>query len=240
MAKEIIYGVNPILSALENNIKIQAVYLNEKKFENEISKFKERGIAVKPLSNFDFEENNLNGDINVQGIVAIITPKSLLSTKELILKAKKEKENPVIVIADKITDPQNIGAISRNIAAFNAQGLLIGKHNQSPINATVHKASAGNTFAINIAATSSMSNAIKELKDNGFWIVETKMDGNMTLDQLRDYDAPLAIVLGSEGKGVSPAISKKSDMSVSIEMTGRAESLNVASASAVILYKLQK
>jgi 23S rRNA (guanosine2251-2'-O)-methyltransferase len=165
---EIIYGVNPVMSALENDIKIKEVYLNERKFENEINEFHKKGIQVKPLSNFDFERFGLDENINVQGIVAVITPKSLLSVKELIIKAKKEEENPVIVIADKITDPHNVGAIIRNIAAFNTQGLIIGKHNQSSITPTVHKTSAGNVFNVNIAQTSSMSNAIKELKDEGF------------------------------------------------------------------------
>jgi 23S rRNA (guanosine2251-2'-O)-methyltransferase len=164
---EVIYGVNPVMSAFENNIKIQEIYVKEKKFENEVNQFRNKGIKIKPLSNFDFEKYNIPQELNVQGIVAIITPKSLLSTSEIINKALKV-ENPVLVLADKITDPQNIGAIIRNISAFNIQGLIIGKHNQSPINATVHKASAGNSFNINIAATSSMSNSIKELKDNGF------------------------------------------------------------------------
>ena len=236
---EIIYGINPVMSALENDIKIKEVFLNEKKFENEISKFQSKGITVKPLSNFDFEQYGLNQDINVQGIVAVITPKSLLSTKEIIIRAQKV-QNPVLVLADKITDPQNLGAIIRNISAFNAQGLIIGKHNQSPITPTVHKASAGNTFNIDIAVTSSMSNAIKELKDNGFWIVDTRMDGKMSIESLRDYNEPLVIVMGSEGKGISPAIAKKADMSLKIEMTGKAESLNVAAASAIILHGLQK
>jgi 23S rRNA (guanosine2251-2'-O)-methyltransferase len=165
---EVIYGINPVMSALENNIKIQEVFISEKKFENEIIKFKEKGIKVNSLSNFDFEKYPFLEGVNLQGIVAVITPKSLLSVKELILKAKKETENPIFVLADKITDPQNIGAIVRNISAFNANGLIIGKHNQSPINSTVHKASAGNTFNVNIAHTSSLNNAIKELKDNGF------------------------------------------------------------------------
>ena len=236
---EIIYGINPVMSALENDIKIKEIYLNEKKFENEISKFQSKGIIVKPLSNFDFEKNDFDQNINVQGIIAVITPKSLLSTKEIIIRSQKT-ENPVLVLADKITDPQNLGAIIRNVAAFNAQGLIIGKHNQSPITPTVHKASAGNTFNIDIAATNSMSNTIKELKDNGFWIVDTRMDGNMTIESLKEYDEPLVIVMGSEGKGISPAIAKKADMSLKIEMSGKAESLNVAAASAIILHGLQK
>ena len=227
------------MSAFNNGIKIQKIYLKESKFENEISKFHDKGINVYPLSNFDFKKYNISNELNIQGIIAIITPKSHLSTKELIQKSLKV-ENPVLIIADKITDPQNIGAIIRNISAFSGQGLIIGKHNQSPINATVHKASSGNSFNIDIAITKSMSNAIKELKDKGFWIVETKMDGNVSIEQLVDYNEPLAIVLGSEGKGVSSSISKKADMSLKIEMTGKAESLNVASTSAIILHSLQK
>jgi 23S rRNA (guanosine2251-2'-O)-methyltransferase len=165
---KIIYGINPVLSALENNIKIHEVFLVEKKFENVVNELKNKNIKINSLSNFNFDKYDIPKDINVQGIIAIITPKSLLSVNELINKAKKEEENPILVLLDKITDPQNLGAIIRNVSAFAINGLIIGEHNQAMINSTVHKASAGNVFNINIAKTKSLSNTIKLLKENDF------------------------------------------------------------------------
>jgi len=168
MKEEIIYGINPVMGALKSGAKITEIFLVESKFETEIEEFKSAGIKISPLSNLNFEDYPILEGNNVQGIVAFVIPKQLLSVKEIILISKKQKENPVLVISDKITDPQNIGAICRNIVAFDAQGLIIPKFNQSPINATVHKASAGYSFKTNIAQTSSMSNAVKELKEAGF------------------------------------------------------------------------
>ena len=158
--KEIIYGINPVMGGLQSGAKITDIYLVKSKFEKEIDTFKKAGIKISPLSNLNFDDHPILEGNNVQGIVAFVIPKQLLSVKEIILISKKQKENPILVISDKITDPQNIGAILRNIAAFDAQGLIIPKFNQSPINATVHKASAGYSFKVNIAQTSSMSNAV--------------------------------------------------------------------------------
>lgn len=99
--------------------------------------------------------------------MAKITPSRILSLDELIKRAET-KENKVIVLADKITDPHNLGAIIRNISAFNAAGLIIPTNQSAQINSTVHKTSAGNTFHTDIAQIKSMTNAIKKLKDSGY------------------------------------------------------------------------
>lgn len=240
MNKEYIYGVNPVMAAKDNGIKFYAVYVKPGKFEEEVKEFKANGINVQPISEFNYEKAGVNEEINLQGIAALVAEKSLLNIDEIIVRSKKVQDNPVLIIADKITDPHNIGAILRNIAAFNSQGLILAEKNTSPINATVHKTSAGNSYYVDVAKVKSMTNTIKKLKDNGFWIVDTKMNGNMTLEGIANYGAPIVIVLGSEGDGVSQNIQKLADMSLSIEMTGKAESLNVAATSAIILHALQK
>lgn len=237
--KEFIYGVNIIESALKSGHKIYRVFVKEGKHIKLINKIKDLRIPISPLEHVDWKEFKIPMDAKTQGIVAIVHKKVLLSVKELILKVQKI-DNPVLVMADKITDPHNIGSILRNISAFGAQGLIISKNNSSPINSTVHKTSVGNSFFVDIAQISSMAQAIRILKEKGFWIVDTRMSGEMTIESIAGYNEPLVIVLGSEGSGVSENILKKSDMSLSIRMSGTAESLNVAATSAIILHALQK
>lgn len=237
--KEYIYGINPIKSAWDSGLKFYEVFLKEEELENKKKKWEDKGIKVTSMRKLNFDDAKIPHGINTQGIIAQVHKKQLLSIDELIFRAKKT-DNPVLILADKITDPHNIGAILRNISAFNAQGLIIGKNHISPINSTVHKTSAGNSFYVDVAQITSMTQNIKKLKEEGFWIVDTRMDGKMSIESLENYGEPLVIVLGSEGSGVSQNITKQADMSLSIKMNGKAESLNVAATSAIVLHALQK
>ncbi len=227
-----IYGKNAVETALNNNYKINKIYLELKRYKNIVELAKQKNIKC-----FDIRE--YGGEIvpGMQGIIAYATDIRLLTFEE-ILEKTKDKENAVLIISDKITDPQNLGAIIRNMVAFKADGLLIPKFNNSPITGTVIKASAGTALFANIAEVSSLTNVILKLKDKGFWVVSTVMDGKHTLKDIQNINATIAIILGSEGDGVSKTFVEKSDFHLSIPMDPKVESLNVASTSAIILHAL--
>lgn len=233
--KKVIYGNNSISTALENNVKFHKIFHKGKLN----SRYEKINCEKADFDKLDFDKYEIQRDARTQGLVALIEMDSQIELKQLINK-NKNIENPVFVLLDKITDPQNMGAIIRNVSAFDAAGVIYPQNNQADINPTVINASAGTAFHTDLCKVNSLSKAIEILKDNGYWVVGTKMEADKTLSELKEFNAPLVIVMGNEGKGISEGVQKKCDLTVSIKMNGKAESLNVASASAVILHSLQK
>ena len=136
---------------------------------------------------------------------------------------------------DGVEDPHNLGDILRSVDAVNAQGVIIGKHNQVPLNATVAKVSTGAIEYVNVAQVVNLTNTIKYLKEKGYWIVGAEASESQDFNKLK-YDFPTLLVVGSEGKGISPLVLKQCDYRVKIPMEGHVNSLNVSVATAVLLY----
>ena len=155
-----------------------------------------------------------------------------------ILRRSRKVELPVIVILDGIEDPHNLGAILRSCDVFNVTGVLIPKHNQVPLNATVAKSSAGAINYVPVCQIGSINQTLQRLKDNGFWVVST--DGSATIDYSKlTYDFPVALVIGSEGKGVSQLVIKNSDYVVKIPQYGHVNSLNASVAAGILLSRIR-
>jgi 23S rRNA (guanosine2251-2'-O)-methyltransferase len=152
-----------------------------------------------------------------------------------IAAAKEKGEKPLIIVCDGVEDPHNLGAIIRSAECAGAHGLVISKHRSAAIGQTVQKSSAGAVTFLPIAKVNNIASAIDELKELGIWTFAADMDGESYL--ATDFNCPCAIVLGSEGSGVSRLVRDKCDFTVSIPMRGRINSLNVSAAAAVLVFK---
>ena len=230
-----IYGRNPVREALRAK-RVKLIYLadsmSDKVILDEIKLQKIETIVVtnNELTN-KFKENKH------QGVVAIVKPYEYLDLNEIIHRSKKV-EIPIILVLDGINDPHNMGAILRSCDVFNVSGIVISKHNQVPLNATVAKTSAGAINFVPVSLANNINNALETLKQNGFWVVSS--DGSATTNyQDLKYDFPVALVIGSEGEGVSRLVLKNSDHIVKIPQYGHVNSLNASVAAAILLSRIR-
>lgn len=194
----------------------------------------DRHIPVIEVDRRKLEE--LAGDIPHQGVAAVAPEKDYAELDDIFELAAQRGEKPLIVIADEINDPHNLGAIIRSAEAAGAHGVVIPKRRSAPVTPTVAKASAGAVSWLPIVKVTNLSMLIEDLRERGVWVycAETGGADYRTLD----YDTPAALIVGSEGEGVSRLLREKSDFIVSIPMKGQVNSLNVSCAAAVMLFKM--
>ena len=231
----LIFGRNPVKEAIKNNNAISLIMAEGFHDAEILSLIKKSSLKTKVVG--INELNQMCQGVH-QGIAAVIKPYQLHSLEEIIFKSKKEN-NPIIVMLDGINDPHNFGAILRCCDIFGVVGVIIAKHNQVPLNATVAKTSAGAINYVPVASVSNLNNAIKALKDAGFWIVASSGDATMNYQDLK-YDFPTVLVIGNEGDGVSNLVLKNSDYVVKIPMYGKVNSLNASVAAGIFLSYIRK
>ena len=230
----LIFGRNPVKEALRSNRVIKVFIVNNFNDKEINLLLQEKKPYIKVVSNVELDSKT-NGVH--QGIMAEIKPYEYLDLDEIIRRSRKV-EVPIVVILDGINDTHNLGAILRSCDVFNVTGVIIPKHNQVPLNATVAKSSAGAINFVPVSQVSSLNQTIQKLKDNGFWVVST--DGSAKIDYTQiKYDFPVALVIGSEGKGVSSLIIKNSDYVVKIPQYGHVNSLNASVAAGILLSRIR-
>lgn len=234
--KELIFGRNPVKEAIRAK-RVLKVYISEG--------LTDRSLLQMLTDSFIPKVVKSNGDLNAmsgggvhQGIVAEIKPYEYVSLDYLLHECEGE-HNPTLVILDGINDPHNMGAVLRNCDIFGVKGVIVSKHNQVPLNSTVAKTSAGAINYVPVALVGNINQAIQKLKDSGFWILSADGSGNTSYLDV-NYDIPVALVIGSEGKGIAPLILKNSDYIVKIPMYGKVNSLNASVASGILLAKIKE
>ena len=231
----LIYGRNPVKEALRSK-RVKTIYLANGFSNNEVlSLIDENHISVtyKSVKELDSMTQGVH-----QGVAAIIRDYEYYSLESILDRANKQ-EKPLIVILDGINDPHNLGAILRCGDVFNVTGILIPKHNQVPLNATVAKTSAGAINYVPVALVGNLNQTIEKLKENGFWIVSTDGSGSYNYQDLK-YDFKVALVIGSEGQGVSRLVLNNSDYVVKIPQFGHVNSLNASVAAGILLAKIRE
>lgn len=229
----LIFGKNPIKEALNSN-RLKLVYVSEGLLDQTlIQSLKDKKI---PVIYKNINEMNKMVVGSHQGVIGEIKPYEYSSLEEIIHLGKK-KNNPIIVILDGITDPHNLGAILRSCDVFGVSGVIVKKHNQVSLNSTVAKTSAGAINYVKVAQVANLNNAIEKLKEAGYWVVSTDGYAKQDYTDLK-YDFPCALVVGSEGEGVSKLIIRNSDYLVKIPMFGHVNSLNASVAAAVLLSRI--
>ena len=237
MAKDInlIYGKNPVIEAIraKKALKVFVVSnFNDQKILNLIKENRLNTTSISP-NEMDKMCNGVH-----QGVAAELKPYQTVSLEEIIYKAKN-KDKKIIVMLDGIEDPHNLGAILRSADVFEASGIILPKHNSVSLNATVAKTSAGAINYVPVAVVNNLNQAISKLKEEGYWVVATDGSANISYSSLK-YDFPVVVVIGSEGKGVSPLVLKNSDYIVKIPQFGHVNSLNASVAAGILLAEVHK
>jgi len=233
----IVAGRNAVMELIKSGRDIDKVFVRRGDREGSvtviIAEAKKRRIPV-----VEVEKQKLDTmcrGINHQGVAAFAAEKDYASIDDILELAAERGEKPLIVVAEGIEDPHNLGAIIRSAEGAGAHGIIIPKRRASGLTAVVSKASAGALEHMLVAKVPNIASAIDELKEKGLWIYAAEAGGEMYYEC--DMSSPAAIVLGSEGGGVTRLVKEKSDFIVSIPMFGKVNSLNVSNAAAMIVYE---
>ncbi len=218
-----------ILKGLKNDDRIKEIYkLAETNRINIMTLSKEGFVKY-------FSRKNKSEGVS-QGVLGFIKNFHYASLKEMLQKFEK-MPYPLIVILDSITDPHNLGAIIRSAVCLGADGIIIPKHDSADINHTSLKSSAGTAKLIPIAKETNLINTIRLLKEKNYFIVGADVKTNNYLYEI-DYKKPMALVLGSEGKGIRKGILTLCDSVIRIPLTAKIDSLNVSVSAGIILYEI--
>ena len=231
----LIYGKNPVIEAIRAKKALKVFIVNNFNDQKILSLINDNHLAVTSVSPNEMDKmcNGVH-----QGIAAELKPYQTVSLEEIIYKAKN-KEKKIIVMLDNISDPHNLGAIIRSADVFEAVGIILPKHNSVSLNATVAKTSAGAINYVPVAVVNNLNQAIKTLKEEGYWIVSTDGSAKISYSSIK-YDFPVVVVIGSEGKGVSSLVLKNSDYIVKIPQFGHVNSLNASVAAGILLAEVHK
>ena len=234
-------GRNAVLELLESGRDINKILVANGEKHGSIHKIlaiaKERKIIVTEI-----EKNKLNQiaqTSNNQGVIAIVPPYDYCEVEDILDEAKRKNEKPFILILDGIEDPHNLGSIIRTAETAGVHGIIIPKRRAASVNSTVSKVSAGAVEYMKIARVNNINETIRYLKEQDIWICGTDMDTD-TIYTKQDYKMPIAIVIGSEGFGMSRLVKENCDFLVKIPMKGRITSLNASVSAGIIMYEVVK
>lgn len=236
---DITYGRHAVLAALKGDRQINRIWITDSllahgQFYPLVKEAKANGTIVDEVDSRRL--SNLTQGGNHQGIAVQVAPYSYWDLTELINQAKQTPD-PVIVIADGIEDPHNLGAIIRTSEALGVQGIVIPQRRAASVTSTVMKVAAGALENMAIARVVNLNQAIAKLKEAGFWIYGTTADTDNLLHQT-NFSGSVGLVVGSEGSGLSQLTEKNCDQLVAIPLVGKTPSLNASVAAAIALYEV--
>lgn len=235
-----IFGRNAVLEAVRSGREIDRLYVLKGSTSGAlvpiIEKCRAKKIPIKevPQQKLDF----MSGNQTHQGVIASVAAKSYCSLEDILASAKEKGNPPFVIICDGLEDPHNLGAIIRTAEATGVDGIIIPKHRSVAVNATVAKSASGALEYVNVCKVTNIPNTIDQLKENGFWVWAADMDGENWFNP--DFKGATAIVIGSEGNGVSRLVKDKCDGIVSMPMCGKINSLNASVAAGVLMYEVAR
>ncbi len=239
---DLIYGRHSVLAVLESDRQINRVWITSKlrydpRFYSLLLAAKAKGATIDEVGIRRL--NQITQEGNHQGVAAQVAPYAYSDLTDLIAQAKARTADPVIAIADGITDPHNLGAIIRTAEALGAQGLVIPQRRAASITSTVMKVAAGALENLPVARVVNLSRALAELKEAGFWIYGTAASSSKPLYTV-DFRGAIGLVVGSEGEGLSLLTQRCCDVLVSIPLSGKTPNLNASVAAAIALYEIYR
>lgn len=236
---ELIEGRNAVIEALRAGRAIDKIYINKGEVDKTLghiaSKARDKGIVVVECDRRKLDFMSVTKAH--QGVIAICAVREYCSIDDIFALAEERGEDPFIIICDEISDPHNLGAIIRTAECAGAHGLIIPKRRSAGATAIVDKASAGAAEHALIARVPNIPAAIKDLKGRGLWVYGTAADGTSDLWHT-DFSGPVALVIGSEGDGMSRLVKESCDYIVSLPMHGKLNSLNASAAAAISMYEI--
>lgn len=237
--KVTIEGRNAVFEALSAGRALDKIFISETVRPGGVKKIfdlaREKGVpvqTVKPQKISLLEQTESS-----QGVVAICSAASYARLEDLFKRAEEKNHSPFIIIADEITDPHNLGAIIRSANAAGADGVIIPKNRAAGLDAVAMKTSAGAAHHTPVVRVTNLVQTAEELKERGVWIVGADMAGEKSLFD-ENLTGSIALVIGSEGKGISRLLKEACDFLVQIPMLGEIESLNASVAAAIMMYEV--
>lgn len=238
--QEHIAGKNPVLEALRSGREINKIWIAEgvkKTGINEVLDLaRERGVLVQfvPKKKVDQLTNS-----NHQGIVASVASYKYAQLDDLFLKAQEKNEDPFFLILDELEDPHNLGSIMRTADAVGVHGIIIPKRRAVGLTAVVAKASTGAIEHVPVVRVTNLAQTVDVLKEKGIWIAGTDAKGASDYRKM-DATLPLALIIGSEGRGMSRILKEKCDFLYYLPMVGHVTSLNASVAAALLMYEVYR
>lgn len=239
--EDLIEGRNAVIEALKANKTIEQILIAKGDSEGSINVIyalaKEKKIVLKEVERKKLDQMSETGAH--QGVIAIVTPYKYCEIQDILEYAQKKCEKPFIIILDEIEDPHNFGSIVRTAEVCGAHGIIIPKRRNVGVTPTVYKSSAGAVEHMKIAKVANINNAIDVLKENNIWIYGADMSAEKYCFNT-DLTGAVAVVIGSEGRGISKLTKEKCDALVKIPMVGKITSLNASVAAGIIIYEVLK
>ncbi|MFC1524112.1 23S rRNA (guanosine(2251)-2'-O)-methyltransferase RlmB [Thermodesulfobacteriota bacterium] len=236
---EFIWGINPILEVLNfQSGRIRELQICKKNLSGKlkiiVNRAEELGIPV--IHTKTFQSISGSDTMHHQGVIAKIFPHETM-TLNALLKKIESHASPTLLALDSILDPHNLGAIIRTASAASIAGIILPKDRTAPLSGTTAKVSAGALAHIDICRVTNLAEALKQLKEHGFWIFGAQKTAATSIYQT-EFSGPTCLVIGGEEKGIRPLVQKQCDHAITIPMTGRIDSLNASVAAAIILFEV--
>lgn len=237
-ADGVIEGRNAVIEALRAGTAIDKIYLAKGDTDSALGHIantaRANGVVVVNADRRKLDE--MSRTHAHQGVIAVAAVREYASIEDIFQRAEEQGEAPLIVLCDELSDPHNLGAVIRTAECAGAHGVVIPKHRSAGLTAIVAKTSAGAVSHIPVARVPNLTALMKELQKRGVWIFGAEMNGTTSLYEA-DLKGPAAIVIGSEGSGMSRLVAETCDFTVSIPMKGKINSLNASAAAAILLYE---
>ena len=234
-------GRNAVIELLESDRDINKIFISDGEKHGSINKIialaKEKKVIINEISRTKL--NQMAQTENNQGVIAIVPPYNYCEVEDILEAAKTRNENPFIIILDGIEDPHNLGSIIRTAETAGVHGIIIPKRRAVSVNSTVTKVSAGAVEYMKIARVNNITDTIKYLKKNDVWICGTDMNTNKYYYE-ESFTGGIAIVIGSEGYGMSRLVKENCDFLVKIPMKGSITSLNASVSAGIVMYEVVK
>jgi len=234
-----IEGRNSVTEYLKSGKDINKLYIQKGDRHGSILEIiklaKDRKVVIQEVEKTKLDQ--MSETHNHQGVIAIVPPFDYCDVDDILEFAKSKNEKPFIMILDGIEDPHNLGSIIRTAECTGVHGIIIPKRRAAQVNSTVSKTSAGAVEYMRIARVNNLNDTIKFLQENDVWIYGTDMKGDKFYNEEK-YDSGVAIVIGSEGFGMSRLVKENCDFLIKIPMQGKINSLNASVSAGIVMYEV--
>ena len=237
-ADGLIEGRNAVIEALRTEASIDKIFIQKGEVDKTLghiaSKARAAGIVVVEADRRKLD--NMSRTHAHQGVIAVAAVREYASVEDILQRAADRGEPPLVVVCDELSDPHNLGAVIRTAECAGAHGVIIPKRRSAGLTAVVAKTSAGAVAHLPVARVANLPSLLKQLKKHGLWVFGAAAGAPTSLYEA-DLKGPAAIVIGSEGDGMSRLVAETCDVLVSIPMKGQLNSLNASAAAAILLYE---
>ena len=238
LGADVIAGRNAVMEALKAERPLDSVWVARSDMQERrgslgaiLARCRENGIPVK-----ESDSRKLDAlAANHQGVIALAACKEYVEVEDILAIAREKGEPPFVIVCDELEDPHNLGAILRTAEAAGAHGVIIPRRRSVGLTSTVYKASAGAVEYVPVARVTNLSDTLRQLKEVGLWIYGLDMDGSDWCST--DLTGAMALVVGSEGRGISRLVKEQCDFILSLPMAGHINSLNASVACGIVLYE---